>query len=150
MSHEKCKAIMFFFLGWIFGAVIFGVLLCAGGVAGSEICTGKRTEIYADRSTDVESFGERTFAGIEELAGKIDSAGNKTAECITELTECLTEFGELKDDCDRIEEAGTGIEITVEGLEERILDCLQILGVSEEDEELLDGYGLELYDPGGR
>lgn len=150
MSHEKCKAIMFFCLGGIFGAVVFGVLLCAGGVAGSEICTGKRTEIYADRSTDVESLGERTFAGIEELAGKIDSAGNETAECITELTECLTKFGELKDDCDRIAEAGTGIEITVDGLEERILVCLQILGAPEEDEELLEGNGFGFYDPGGQ
>ena len=80
----------------------------------------------------------------------MQSARNETAECIDELRESVTELGELASDCDRIAEAGKGIAVTADGIEERILRCLQVLEAPEENEELLDGYRLELYDTGGR
>lgn len=148
MSYEKYKAIVFFCLCGILGIAVISVV-CAEFIAKSEGNAGNGTEIDADGGPDVESLGERTVIRIEELARKIESAGNETTECVAELTECLAGFGELQNECDTIAEAGNGIEITVDGIEERILFCLRILGASEEKEEFLEGNSLGVYDSGG-
>ncbi|WP_318692198.1 hypothetical protein [Treponema sp.] len=149
MMNGKDKAILWFTIG-AFVALCVSSAVFAGFDRHAERKADQRVSEYVERSENAESIAD----GIQQRAGKLEeqvlSVGIKTSECVVELRECVTELGGLQDDCDRIAEAGRGIAVSVDGIERRILVCLQILGVSEEDEELLDGYGLELYDPGGR
>lgn len=110
----------------------------------------ERTSEYVKRSEAAQELSERIQLGTGELEKQMQSARSETEECIEELRESVTELGELGNVCDRIAEADRGIEATADGLEKRILVCLQILGATEEDEKLLEGNGPELYDPGGR
>lgn len=108
------------------------------------------TENYAAGSENAEKLSSGIQQRVGELEEQMQSARSETEECIEELRDSVTELGELGNVRDRIAEAGRGIEATADGLEKRILVCLQILGATEEDEKLLEGNGPGLYDPGGR
>lgn len=149
MMNGKDKAILWFTIG-AFVALCVSSAVFAGFDRHAERKIDQRVSEYIERSEDAESIAD----GIQQRAGQLEeqvlSVGIKTSECVVELRECVTELGELQDDCDRIAEADRGIEATADGLEKRILVCLQILGATEEDEKLLEGNGAGLYDPGGR
>ena len=142
------KAILWFAAG-VFAALLISCVF-AGFVRSSERNADKRIGEYAERSKAVEKLAEGIQQRTGDLEGQLQSAGNETSECITELRESVTEIGGLRNDCDRIAEAGRGIEAAADGIEGRILVCLQILGVPEESEKVLERYGFGLYDPGGR
>ena len=110
----------------------------------------ERISEYVKRSETAQKLSEGIQLRTGELEEQMQSARNETSECIEELRESVTELGELGNVCDRIAEADRGIEVTADGIERRILVCLQILGTREEDEKLLEGNGPGLYDPGGR
>lgn len=142
------KAIPWFAAG-VFAALLISAVF-AGFVRSSERNADKRIGGYAERSKAAEKLAEGIQQRTGDLEGQLQSAGNETSECITELREGVTELGGLQDGCDRIAEAGRGIEAAADGIEGRILVCLQILGAPEESEKVLERYGFGLYDPGGR
>lgn len=141
---------------FLWGTVAVCVFLCVA----SFIFTGiderskgnadERISEYVKRSENTQKLSEGIQLRTGELEEQMQSARNETSECIEELRESVTELGELGNVRDRIAEADRGIETTADGLEKRILVCLQILGATEEDEKLLEGNGPGLYDPGGR
>lgn len=139
--NVRDKRFLWFSFGAFCSMCITAALLCAvdGCTAGR---TENRIDKYAERSADAERNADRIQQRLGELEEQMQSAGNETAECITKL-------GELEADCDRLAEAGRGIAVTADGIEERILICLQILGTPEEDDEILEGNSSGLYDPGG-
>lgn len=126
--------------------VVAGVLvvLCAGVTLRprfDRVTKGpveKGTDKYAAGSENAEIITDGIQQDLGELDKQMQSAGNGIAECIDELRGVITDVGELQNDGDRIAEAGRGIADTADRLERRILNCLQILGASEEDEELLE------------
>lgn len=142
------KAIPWFAAG-VFAALLISAVF-AGFVRNPEKNADKRIGGYAERSKAVEKLAEGIQQRTGDLEGQLQSAGNETSECIDELREGVTEIGGLRNDCDRIAEAGRGIEAAADGIEGRILVCLQILGAPEESEKVLERYGFGLYDPGGR
>ena len=137
-----------------FAAGVFIALLIsfvfAGFIGHSKRNADKRIDEYAERSKAAEKLADGIQQRTGDLEGQLQSAGNETSECIDELRESVTEIGGLRNDCDRIAEAGRGIEAAADGIEGRILVCLQILGAPEESEKVLERYGFGLYDPGGR
>lgn len=147
MMNVKNKAILWITAG-VFAALLISAVF-AGFVRSSERNADKRIGGYAERSKAAEKLAEGIQQRTGDLEGQLQSAGNETSECIAELREGVTELGELQDGCDRIAEAGRGIEAAADGIEGRILVCLQILGAPEESEKILERYGFGLYDPGG-
>ena len=145
--NVKNKAILWFTAG-VFAALFISAVF-AGFIGSPERNADKRIGGYAERSKAVEKLAEGIRQRTGDLEGQLQSAGNETSECITELREGVTEIGGLRNDCDRIAEAGRGIEAAADGIEGRILVCLQILGAPEESEKVLERYGFGLYDPGG-
>ena len=141
------KAILWFTAG-VFAALLISCVF-AGFVRSPERNASKRISEYAERSKAVEKLAEGIQQRTGDLEEQLQSAGNETSECITKLRESVTEIGGLQDGCDRIAEAGRGIEAAADGIEGRILVCLQILGAPEESEKILERYGFGLYDPGG-
>lgn len=147
MNKNENKTYFCFIVGLL---LFIFALVCSVIVRFSTRVCDKRTEKHAAGSEVAEELIKGTDERIRELEKQMQSARNETAKCIDELRESVTELGELASDCDRIAEAGKGIAVTADGIEERILRCLQVLGAPEEDEELLEGNGIGLYDPGGR
>ena len=141
------KAISWFAAG-VFAALLISAVF-AGFIGNPEKNADKRIGEYAERSKAAEKLADGIQQRTGDLEGQLQSAGNETSECIDELREGVTEIGGLRNDCDRIAEAGRGIEAAADGIEGRILVCLQILGAPEESEKILERYGFELYDPGG-
>lgn len=141
---------------FLWGTVAVCVFLCiasfifAGIDEHSKRNADERTSEYVKRSETAQKLSEGIQFRTGELEEQMQSARNETAECIEELRESVTELGELGNVCDRIAEADRGIEVTADGIERRILVCLQILRATEEEEKLLEGNGTGLYDPGGR
>lgn len=127
---------------------IFGI--CAAINSHPKCRIDQGTENYAAGSENVEKLSDGIQQRIGELEEQMRTAGKETSECITELRESVTEIGELRNDCDRIAEAGRGIAESADDIEKRILYCLQVLGVSEEEAEILDGDSPGFYDPGGQ
>lgn len=147
MMNVKNKTILWFTAG-VFAALLISAVF-AGFVRSSERNADKRIGEYAERSKAAEKLAEGIQQRTGDLERQLQSAGNETSECIAELKEGVTELGELQDGCGRIAEAGRGIEAAADGIEGRILVCLQILGAPEESEKILERYGFGLYDPGG-
>lgn len=147
MMNVKNKAILWFTAG-VFAALLISFVF-AGFIGSSERNASKRISEYAERSKAAEKLAEGIQQRTGDLERQLQSAGNETSECITKLRESVTEIGGLRNDCDRIAEAGRGIEAAADGIEGRILVCLQILGAPEESEKILERYGFGLYDPGG-
>lgn len=147
MSEKNNKAYFCFIVGLLLYvcAAVFAVI---NGVT-TYLCN-KRIEDYDARSENAQRLADEADKRLRDLENQMQSAREQTSESIAGLRDGITELGGLSDDCDRIAETGRGIAVTADGIEERILRCLQILGAPEEDEELLDGYRLKLYDPGGR
>lgn len=141
------KKAIFWFTAGVFIALLISFVF-AGFVRSPERDADKRIGEYAERSKAAEKLAEGIQQRTGDLEGQLQSAGNETSECITKLRESVTEIGGLRNDCDRIAEAGRGIEAAADGIEERILVCLQILGAPEESEKVLERYGFGLYDPG--
>lgn len=148
MMNVKNKAILWFTAG-VFAALLISAVF-AGFDRHAERKIDQRVSEYVERSEAAEKLAEGIQQRTGDLEGQLQSAGNETSECIAELREGVTELGELQDGCDRIAEAGRGIEAAADGIEGRILVCLQILGAPEESEKVLERYGFGLYDPGGR
>lgn len=147
MSEKNNKAYFCFIVGLLL--VIFAIISTVIVRVSTGLCD-KRIEKHATGSAVTEELFNGTDERLRQLEEQMQSAREQTSESIAGLRDGITELGELRNDCDRIAEAGRGIAVTADGIEERILGCLQVLGAPEEDEELLDGYRLKLYDPGGR
>lgn len=142
------KKAIFWFTASVFIALLISFVF-AGFIGHSERNADKRIGEYAERSKAAQKLAEGIQQRTGDLERQLQSAGNETSECITKLRESVTEIGGLRNDCDRIAEAGRGIEAAADGIEGRILVCLQILGAPEESEKILERYGFGLYDPVG-
>lgn len=147
MNEKKNKA----FFCFIVGLLVFSFALVRTVIVrfSTRVCD-KRTEKHAAGSEVAEELIKRTDERIRELEEQMQSAREQTAKSIVGLRDSITELGEFRNDCDRIAEAGRGIAVAADGIEERILGCLQVLGAPEEDDEILEGNSPDLYDPGGR
>lgn len=126
------------------------IILVSGTVSHGKCRTDQGTENYAAGSKNAEKLSDGIQQRVGELEDQMRTAGEQTSECITELRESVTEIGGLRIDCDRIAEAGRGIAESADDIEKRILYCLQVLGVSEEEAGMLDDERPGLYDPGGQ
>lgn len=149
MMDGKEKIYVYFLCG-VFVAFCAIYTVFAGINAHSKCRISQGIENYAAGSENAEKLSDGIQQRVGELEDQMRTAGEQTSECITELRESVTEIGGLRNDCDRIAEAGRGIAESADDIEERILYCLQVLGVSEEEAEMLDGERPGLYDPGGQ
>lgn len=149
MMDDREKIYVYFLCG-VFVAFCALYAVFAGINAHPKCRVDQGIENYAAGSENAEKLSGGIQQRVGELEEQMQSARSETQECIEELRDSVTELGELGNVRDRIAEAGRGIEATADGLEKRILVCLQILGATEEDEKLLEGNGPGLYDPGGR
>lgn len=149
MMNVKKKMYISFLCGVFFAfCVLSGI--CAGINSHHQCRISRGTEDNASGSENIEILSDGIQQRVGELEDQMRTAGKETSECITELRDSVTEIGRLRNDCDRIAEASRGITGTANSIEERILVCLQILGVSEEEAETLDDNSPGLYDPGGQ
>ncbi|MCQ2585604.1 MAG: hypothetical protein MJ185_08430 [Treponema sp.] len=149
MMDDREKIYVYFLCG-VFVAFCALYAVFAGINAHPKCRISQGTENYAAGSENAEKLSGGIQQRVGELEDQMRTAGKETSECITELRDSVTEIGRLRNDCDRIAEAGRGIKESADSIEERILLCLQVLGVSEEEAEILDGDSPGFYDPGGQ